>query len=89
MEGDMTQQEHDKLKKLNACHQKLLQAKQKLLSDAKVVSIMFNLECLSQYNEMWLKLCLQLKQQRESITNAKLVITKVLYCIGLRWRILW
>ena len=72
MDGDLAQQEHDKLKKLIACHQKLLQSKQKLFSDAKAASTMFDLECLSWYNELWLNLHLWLNQQCETITNAKL-----------------
>ena len=47
MEGHMAQQEHDELKKLIACHQQLLQSRQKLFGNAKAVSIMFDLKCLS------------------------------------------
>ena len=52
MEGDTAQREHDQLKQLIAHHQKLLQAKKQLLSDEKVASTMFDLECLNCYNEM-------------------------------------
>ena len=38
MDRDLAQQEHDKLKKLIARHQKLLRSKQKLFSDAKAAS---------------------------------------------------
>ena len=71
MDRDLAQQEHDKLKKLIACHQKLLRSKQKLFSDAKAASTMFNLKCLSQYNELRLNLHLWLNQQHETIANAK------------------
>ena len=71
MDRDLAQQEHDKLKKLIACHQKLLRSKQKLFSDAKAASTMFDLECLSWYNELRLNFHLWLNQQRETIANAK------------------
>ena len=71
MDGDLAQQEHNELKKLIARHQKLLRSKQKLFGDAKAASIVFDLECLSRYNELRLNLCLWLNQQRETIANAK------------------